>query len=377
MKTMKTIGLLLVLCAGLAAGSVQAGSATRSDLGCKEVLENWAVDADSVSQARVEECKGIKGIVDADEDVPAVVPFAGAAAAKAADPCAGPNAASSVHCWGPWSALAPAAGAAIDPPVLVPAEEYELRPELAEQFGPDVSSCEFGQPCGFATVVDGSSTEASGEDTRLAEFDLATDGTAFVVGAGTSGEIASVTDMTTEFTDRPDGLENMAALGVDGDLASLLVARVLRNEDGELTGAADIWIDGNTATGAANSGYFAWGIAMTRADLDFLKGNGVSVMYSGRMSVDNNTVATVTANFGSQATWTGTWANPGYSFDAGGSFIGVDMLSDASQFSSNVAADGYVRGALFGTRDNSAIAHVIDVDLSGVGRIRDVGILLD
>jgi len=373
---MKKIILLSVLLAGFAAGSVHAGGAAQSGLGCSEVLESWAIDPDSMSKARVDECKGIKGIVDADEDFPAIVPFAGAAAAQAADPCAGPNAGSSVHCWGPWSALAPAAGAAIGPQILIPADEYPLRPELIG-IDPDVGSCEPGTPCGFATVVDGASTEAPGDETAVAEFDLATDGSSFVVGAGTSGEIASVTDMTTDFTDRPDGLENMEALGVDGDHASLLVARVLRKADGELTGAADIWIDGDTVTGAAKSGYFAWGISMTQGDLDFLKGNGVSVAYSGRMSVDNNTVATVAANFGSQTTWAGTWTNPGYTFDAGGSFVGVDMLSDASQFSSNVAADGFVRGALFGQRDNSSIAHVIDVDLAGVGRVRDVGILLD
>ena len=170
MKKLEYIALLSVLLVGFGAGSVQAASTPQSNLGCQEVLERWAVDPESVSSQRADECKGIKGIIAADDEIPEVVPFAGAAAAaQAADPCAGPNAGGSVHCWGPWSALAPAAGAAIDPPVLIPAEEYDVRPELAEQFDPDVSHCEFGQPCGFATVVDGSSTEAPADETALAK----------------------------------------------------------------------------------------------------------------------------------------------------------------------------------------------------------------
>ncbi len=369
--TMKAILALSLICGMTSTGMADAHRP--ADLGCAEVLERWAVDPDSVPNDRVEECKGIKGIVD----VPAVVPFAGAAEdqPQAADPCAGPNAASSVHCWGPWAALAPAAGAVLGPPMLIPAEEYDLRPELAREFDRDISSCEPGTSCGFATIVDGASTEAPSSETALAEFDLATDGTAFVVAPGTADEIASVTGMTTEFSARPDGYEEMQALGIDGDLASLLVARVLRDSDGELTAGADAWIDGNVVTQAAKSGYFAWGIATTRPDLDFLRTNGVSATFSGPMSVDNNTFATVTATFGSESTWTGTWANPAYSFDAGGTFIGVDMLSDATQFSSNVGADSFVRGALLGQRDAKSIAHIISVDLAGVGRIKDVGLL--
>lgn len=372
MKTTITALLALSLICGFAATGSAAGH-TAYDLGCWEVLERWAVDPDSMPLDRVEECKGIKGIVD----VPAVVPFAGPAddQVEAADPCAGPDAAGSVHCWGPWAALAPAAGAELGPPMLIPAEEYDLRPELAREFDPDVSSCEPGKSCGFATIVDGASTEAPSSETTLAEFDLATDGTAFVVAPGTSDEIDSVTGMTTDFSPRPDGYEEMQALGIDGDLASILVARVLRSNDGQLTAGADAWIDGNVATRAAKSGYFAWGIAMTRPDLDFLRTNGVSATFRGPMSVDNNTFATVAATFGPEASWTGTWTNPGYSFDAGGTFIGVDMLSDASQFSSNVGADSFVRGALLGQRDAKSITHIISVDLAGVGRIKDVGLL--
>ncbi|MBT8445168.1 MAG: hypothetical protein KJO13_10495, partial [Gammaproteobacteria bacterium] len=334
--------LVPALLCGFFATSGHAASMAQSQLDCEEILERWANDPDSVSKQLVDECKGIKGSV-----VPAIVPFAGAATeadaqatATAADPCAGPDSAGSVRCWGPWKSLAPAAGAAIEPPVLVPAEEYPLRPELAEQFGPDVGSCEPGTPCGFATVVDGVSNVAPAEETTFADFELATDGSEFVVSQSAAGEIESVSGMTATFTPRADDFENMRSSGATGSERSRLVARVIRNGDGEITEAADIWAHGDAATGVANSGFFAWGSSTTQADLDRLNGSSASVAFNGVMSVDNSTVAAVTLNFGSQPSWSGTWTNPGYAFDAGGAVLGADMISDASQFSSNVGPSG-------------------------------------
>lgn len=380
MKNMNKIILALALLFGFFATSGHAASMAQSKLDCAEILERWANDPDSVSKQLVDECKGIKGTA-----IPAIVPFAGSpkdpaaegqATAMAADPCAGPDSAGSVHCWGPWKSLAPAAGAAIDPPVLVPAEEYPLRPELAQEFGPDVSSCEPGSPCGFATVVDGPTSDAPSDATTFAEFELAADGSAFAVIQGGDNTIESVTDMATDFFERPDEYETMAALGVEGDLLSLLVARVIRGGEDNIEAAADVWVDANIAIDESRSGYFAWGIATPQADLDILGTTGASVAFSGPMSVDNTTIANVTVNFGSQATWAGTWTNPDYSFDAGGAVIGVDMLSETNQFSSNVVGtENFVRGAVLGQRDNQSIAHIIDVDLAGVGRIKDIGLL--
>ncbi len=379
MKNMNKIILALALLIGFFATSGHAASMVQSKLDCEEILERWANDPDSVSKQLVDECKGIKGSA-----VPAIVPFAGSAkeseadaqaAAMAADPCAGPDAAGSVRCWGPWKSLAPAAGAVIEPPVLVPAEEYPLRPELAAEFGPEIALCEPGTPCGFATVVDSGLTVAPSDETSFAEFQLAADGSRFLVAPGQDEEIASVTGMTAEYFDRPDEYENMASTGVDGDRVSLLVARVSRGGDDSIDAAADAWIDANIATDQAKSGYFAWGIATPLADLQNLTANTTSVAFIGPMSVDNTTIANVTVNFGSQATWNGTWTNPGYSFDAGGAVIGVDVISDTNQFSSNVGAESFVRGAILGQRESQSIAHIIDVDLAGVGRIKDVGLL--
>jgi hypothetical protein len=230
--------------------------------------------------------------------------------------------------------------------------------------------------CGFATIVDGVTSAGPSQETTFAAFDLASDGSSFVVAPGEDNEIASVGGMAPIYIDRPDEFENMRSDGAAGDERSRLIARVIRDGDGEITEAADIWAHGNAATRQANSGYFAWGVAMPRADLDFLNGDGVTAMFTGAMSVDNATVATLTANFGAQPSWTGTWTNPAYSFDAGGTFVGADMLSDVSRFSDNVVgADNFVRGVLLGQRDRMSIAHIVEVELAGVGLVRDLGLL--
>ncbi|MGI9342877.1 MAG: hypothetical protein ACR2QV_08495 [Gammaproteobacteria bacterium] len=371
---MNKLVLMLAILAGFVSTGSSAASLVPSERDCAEILERWAADPDSVPQALVDECKGMQGAAGAAGAVAPFVSDADAqAAAAAADPCAGPDAGGSAHCWGPWAALAPAAGSGVEPQVLVPVDGYEVRPELAEQFGPDISSCAPGGPCGFATIVEGITTEAPADETQIAEFDLAVDGTSFVVAPGQPNEIPSVTNMTPDFFVRPDDFENMESSGRQGDQRSAVVARVVR--DGDINQAADIWANANVAAGQGNSGYFAWGIAVTQADLDFLRGAGVSAAFNGQMSVDNSTRAAVTVNFASQTTWNGTWTNPAYAFDAGGTFVGVDMLSDSSQFSNNVGADSVVRGALLGQRDAKSIAHFIDVNVAGVGRIKDVGLL--
>lgn len=382
-KFLLTIIVVLLATGGFPVGSVYGADLVQSERDCAEILEQWANDPDSVPRHLVDECKERMA---AEDDVPTIVPFAGAQ--KATDPCAGPGAAGSVHCWGPWSALAPAASGVAPPDDLLPVDEYDVRPELAEQFGPKptppeppeppdpiLGSCTPGASCGFATIVDGVSGQGPGEDTVIARFDLAGDGSQFTVAPGETGQIASVGGMTPAFIDRPDEFENMRSGGVDGDQASRLIARVIRDSNGDIVASADTWAHGNTATGTANSGFFAWGVSMAQADLNALHGNAVSAVFSGPMSVDNATTASITLNFGTNPTWTGGWANPGYSFDAGGVLTGVDLVSDPAQFSGNVGADSFVQGALLGDSSSKSIAHVIDVDIAGVGRIRDVGLL--
>ena len=138
--------------------------------------------------------------------------------------------------------------------------------------------------------------------------------------------------------------------------------------------AADVWGDGNRETREARSGYFAWGTATTQSGLNFLNGNGVSVNFAGPMSVNNGTNAAMTVNFGSQPTWSGTWTNPAWSFGAGGSVSGVNLISSPGQFTANVES-GFVQGALLGEPGRQGLAHIIDVNVAGTGHIKDVGLL--
>lgn len=361
-----------------ATGHAQSLSLENSD--CATILERWANDPKAVPKKLVDQCKEQMAAVPEPRSFPA--PAAGPAPV---DPCAGPGADSSVLCWGPWAALAPAA----DMPALSLPETvqgYEPRPELAEVFEPEVNpspdllslplgSCPPGTPCGFATVVDGPTSSADSEDTTFARINVAADGSSYTIAPGEPGEINSVTGMDTAYFTRPDEFENLEATGRNGDEQSRLVARVLRDEEGELQIAADVWTHGNRATRVSTSGYFAWGNTTTQAGLTALNNQGAVVSFSGPMSVDNSTVGSMTLNFGSNASWRGNWVNPAYTFSAGGPVSGADLISDDNRFSANVLPESFVQGALLGEPGNQSIAHIIDVNLSGTGRIKDVGLL--
>jgi hypothetical protein len=355
-----------------------AASAPLDANDCATVLERWANDPKSVPKRLVDQCREQLAAAPARE-----WPAPGAGANPDADPCAGAGADSSVLCWGPWATLAPAAA----PPAAEPPETvsgYDPRPELADEFDPDVEppaldlplgSCTPGAACGFATVVNGVTSSAPSADTRFARIDLAADGSAFAVDPGAAGEIDSVTGMDVTYLDRPDEFENLQATGRSGDEQSRLVARVLRDEAGDIEVAADVWSHGNRATRSANSGYFAWGNSTTQAGLDALRSGAAVVSFSGPMSVDNRTTGSMTLDFGSRPGWSGNWVNPGYSFSAGGPVSGVDLVSDRGRFSANVLDGSVVQGVVLGEPGNQSIAHIIDVNLSGVGLVRDVGLL--
>lgn len=364
--------------------TVQANDQLPLDIAdCTTILDRWVNDPKSVPRPVVAQCKQQLSAADA---APGSWP-APAAGPRAADPCAGPGAADSVMCWGPWNALAPAA----PPPLPVtdlPRDTYDPRPEDAEKYArtgmspppddpaPPLGTCTPGTPCGFATVVAGTTSSAAAGDTRFASIAVATDGSQFSIDPGRPGQIDSVTGMDTAYLDRPDEFENLEARGRSGDAQSALVARVIRAPgSGDLQVAADVWTHGNRTSRTANSGYFAWGHATTQAGLDTLAGQGAIVSFSGPMSVDNRTIGSMTLDFGAQAQWSGSWVNPGYSFTAGGPVSGVDLISDNTRFSANVLPGSVVQGALLGEPGNQSIAHIIEVNLSSTGLVRDVGLL--
>jgi hypothetical protein len=351
---------------------------------CARILERWALDPKAVARPLVEQCKALAAALPEEPLVP-VAPAEPAIDLAALDPCSGAGAANNVLCWGPWAGLAPAAGG---PPVTVAGADLRLpdrRPELADPFTPDVNpappvlplgSCAPGTPCGFATVVTGVTSSAAPEQTEFARIDLAADGKSFVIRRLDGSIIASVPTMGTVILPRNDGFEGLRATGRNGAEQSRAIARIVRGDDGEIILAADVWGHGNNATGEFNSGYFAWGVASSQAGLDALNAGNVTATFTGPMSVNNATSATMTINFGSQPTWTGNWTNPGYAFSAGGTVSGADLISVPGQFSANVVANqSLVQGALVGEAGNRGVAHLIDVTIAGQGLVRDVGLL--
>lgn len=346
-----------------------AGSMALKDRDCAEILKRWAADPSSVPQELVDTCK---------DALAASAPDIKPAAGRAVDPCADPNAANSIYCWGPWASLAPAAGGAVAPIKLVQGDP-NLRPDqFTRNSAGDgggvplpLGSCAAGAPCGFATVVDGNLGVAAAADTEFRRFDMAQDGTSFVVDPGGADQITSVNGMQTRFS-TTQGTEVLRAFGTNGTEASGLISRVYRYGGNDIQIATELWQhNGNTL----QSGNFAWGIATPQNGLDALNAGNVTVNFAGRMSVDDLTQAQMTVNFGAQPNWTGSWVNPGYTFDAGGRMFGVDLISDPAQFSANVQT-GVVQGGLVGQTGSLGVAHNIDVTLDTVGQVKDVGLLL-
>ena len=331
---------------------------------CEVILSSYAAAPKSVPAELAEACLNSIN----------VAPTAGAAAA---DPCSGPGAGGSVYCWGPWSVLAPAAGPA-GPALANTFYEDEPRPEvlgLVPDLVPDLAlplgGCEPGAPCGFATVVAGLSGRGDQADRSVEHFDMLDDGTSFTVAPGAANEIQSVTDMTTGFAD-----PLLNAWGLEPGQVSLLHALVKLTDD-EFSAGAGYWGNVDINTDVTNSGGFAWGNASTQADIDSLNntGSGISLGFSGLMSVDGATQANFVLNFGVVPNWTGNWVNPNpdYNFTAGGAMSGADFVSSPEQFSDNVQS-GYVQGALLGPLGDQAVTHVVDVTLDNVGIVRDVGL---
>ena len=352
---MNAIRLAVFVLAALWSLGGHAASANLDDQDCVKILERWAENPDSVPQHLVDACK---------ERLATAAPAALAAAPAPVDPCSGADAANSVLCWGPWSALAPAAapaaarlefpdtysdcraGSDIDDqcvPELIALTEPGPTP-----IEPPLEGCEPGAPCGFATIVEGLTTQGDVEATGFRRFDLpqseGAHGSQFVVDPDGVEEIASVAMDVGFGLPRDDGYQTMVSRGTEDGSGSNLIARVVQ-EEGDIQLAADVWRHGVLEDRAANrSGFFAWGVGTSVDGLERLHSTGVSVNYSGPMSVNNATNANITVNFGSQANWSGTWTNPAWSFGAGGTVSGVNLNSNAAQFSSNVES-GIVQGA--------------------------------
>lgn len=374
----KLLALAAVVLFALPFQAQAQAATTRSDADCAELLERWSTDPKAAPKSEINACKDQLAAI-----APAAAPPPAPVTAAAVDPCSGPGAADSVLCWGPWAALAPAAAApvaALDfPDTFV---ECDAVAELADQCVPQivpvlpVEGCQPGTPCGFVTIVSGVTSNGEAEETGFGRIDIASDGTSFVIDTDSGDDIVSV-PMTTNIQPRPDGTSNLRSTGREGDVNSRLVARIVQDENDDIVLAADIWTHGTREN--AQSGYFAWSKATSQGGLDALRAGNVSLNFSGPLAVNNATAGSMTVNFGATPNWTGTWTNPAWSFGAGGTVTGANLISLPDQFTTNVTGSGnFVQGAIVGEPGaRTGILHIIDVTLEGQGRIKDVGLLRD
>ena len=371
---MKTLSLLAVLFLFASPLAATAAGAPQSDADCAALIERWATDPKAAPMQVINDCKDQLARASA-------LPVAAASVQMAAvDPCAGPGAADSVLCWGPWASVAPAAAgftpdisqASVPDRDICNARTEQCQPLVAEA-PPELplGSCTPGTPCGFATVVSGTAFTDDAEDTAFGRFDMAPDSSRFSIAPESGGENIESVGMTTY----PDGPGYIRANGSEGDLLSYLNASIEQDGEGQALIASDLWAHGTLEN--ARSGRFAWGIATSQPGLDTLNAGNVSLNFAGAMGVDPTTVGSMTIAFGTNPTWTGTWTNPAYSFGAGGTVSGADLISQPGQFTSNVnAAQSFVQGALVGEQGAPrGITHIIDVTLEGQGRIKDIGLL--
>ncbi|MDG1463151.1 MAG: hypothetical protein P8R04_06215 [Gammaproteobacteria bacterium] len=341
-----------------------------SEQDCAAIRDANGIAPKSIPADVAEQCK----------QIPLVVPAAGAAA----DPCA--EGGGSIYCWGPWDTLAPAAYGGGQAPIE-PLSGQDPRPELSTVFDKDLDpplelpldSCPAGSTsCGFATVIEGSAGSGNPDNTAVVNFAMTSDGSSFTVDPGNAGEIQSVNGMTTALAPRGGDDYILDSVGVESGQTSTQVsqlqARVVSPDGTTLTSGSDFWANANIGTPTVvNSGYFVWGTSTSIADLESLNNVSASVNFSGTMSGDSGTTANVTLNYGPTSTWTGNW-NGNYNFDAGGQMVGVDFISSADQFSSNVAG-GYVQGVALGPAGNQSVGVAVNVTLDTVGGVRDVGLL--
>ncbi len=371
---MKLASLCLPLSLLFTVSYADAASIALTKADCMEILERYAADPESVPQHLLDACKDMLG---------AIAPAAGPQKQKT-DPCADPAAANSVQCWGPWAALAPAA-AGFKPTNLAAIDELDTRPELAEEFEPQLQltplplgECAAGAACGFATKAPGLvaqpiDTSAS----NIVPFALAVNAASFELNAGDTVE--GVEGLTSLQGLQPRGTGGSRFLANDGETASLIFANIRDSENGEITNATGIWRHGsvnNQNDDNTSAGVFAWGLASTQETLDRLNAGNITARFSGVMAGDTRTSAEMVVNFGSQPTWSGNWQNAarGVNFDSNGTIQGANLISTG--FSSNVVAEGsYVQGILQGAEGNQSVAHAINVNLSDGGIVKDVGTL--
>lgn len=294
----------------------------------------------------------------------------------------------SVHRWGRWEVLSPAAGVEELPafpavagneigrcesgkncpePQSIPEPPPPEPPPPPPPPPPEVRSpCEAGMPCGFARV-DLTDSESETGSSYVAAFaldmneldpeDEGTSNVAFGVGAGTLLD-PDTTDEINSDTEAATYSETSVRV-LDNNADSYLRGRITR-DGGEKVLVTGLWEHDGVG------GEYVWGIAATDAQMGALKdqlleiqGN-LTAIYSGAIANGGSVVMQVDFN---DATWSGQF-NGNVGFSASGDVIGSGFVSDAAGFSANIA-EGVVKGG-FVNAGRNAIGGYEVVDVEGL-----------
>lgn len=303
----------------------------------------------------------------------------------------------SVYRWGRWAVLAPAAGPeeviAFSPPgsndlgrcesaancpspINGPQNNPNSPGETPPGEEPPVATgpCQAGMPCGFARIdyrVSGSS-QPSARHVGLIDLSLV-DGrdtedassVAFSITGPSApdGEVVNLNSETLSADVGDEGFRSTAR----GSLSSIS-GRITRDQVNDVAVVEGPWRQIGPAGAFAHGGEFVWGLTATADQMSALMGQlsgglggDLVAAYTGATA----TGGTINLDFNfSNATWAGTVSGTVMTFDAGGVINNSNFVSDAGQFSPNVAT-GDLQGA-FVNAGNNAIGSFEVVDQGGL-----------
>lgn len=245
-----------------------------------------------------------------------------------------------------------------EPPVVEPPVEPPPVEPPVSIFG----NCVAGEACGFATrnlvEVEGDQP-TTGEGTALNTISLSTpdnsdsDAYQFTLNEGEADQVDSAV--------MDDYTGDRSRLATDADETSGLALNRYNDP------AKGFWNNSSEEFGD-ETGYLAWGTAVPQGLLDQLNLNEVTAFFNGTMESGLTNVE-MTVNFGPAANWSADWTGS-YNFSASGDVTGPNLVATDIQ-----NATGEVGGFLAGTGTVDMTA-IVGVDVvTDEGQYTDVGVL--
>lgn len=293
----------------------------------------------------------------------------------------------SVHRWGRWAVLAPAAGVE-ELPAFPAVAANDLgrceagancpEPQAIDDPTPppppppppivDVP-CQAGQGCGFARIDYRTSGSGQAYDRHVGMIDLAlTEGEGDSVRYVVTGPSAPAGEnVALDSGELPADIAYDRMRSTARDLPSSISGRLLRDADEQVAMAEGPWRQIADDGQSAHSGEYVWGIAATEQQMNLLMerlgtfGGDVIAQYAGPTA----TGGMIDLQFNlTEATWTGNVQGTVMNFQAGGTVHNSNFISDPALFSPNIA-QGDLKGA-FVNEGNNAIGAFAVQDHEGV-----------